>query len=153
LVRGNPELKSRWREALKQAHAMADSEAVPPGTRYDALRIVALDDWTAARPRLETYLAKSANAELQQGAVSGLVDVEHADAAGLLVKALPGLTPGNRAFAVAGLLRTPGRVAALLDAVEAGAVKPEWVGKERREALSKHPDERLRARARALLGP
>ena len=55
---------------------MADDEKVPTGTRYDALRIVALDSWKDAEPRLTKYLAKSANAELQQGAVSGLMDVE-----------------------------------------------------------------------------
>ena len=46
---------------------MADNEKVPDGTRYDALRIVALDDWKRAEPRLAKYLAKTANAELQQG--------------------------------------------------------------------------------------
>src|SRR5205823_11768795 len=52
LVRDNPELERRWAETLKLAHAMADAEKVPAGTRYDALRIVALDSWEAAGPRL-----------------------------------------------------------------------------------------------------
>ncbi len=46
-------------------------------------------------------------AELQQGAVSGLVDAEDTGATVLLVKALPDLSAGNRNFALAGLLRTP----------------------------------------------
>jgi hypothetical protein len=131
---------------------MADDEKVPHGTRYDALRMVALDDWKLARPRLEKYLEKSAHAELQMGSVSGLVDVEHAEAAALLVKALPELTPGNRNLAVAGLLRTPERITALLDAVEKGTAKAEWVGKDHRETLRKHPDAAIRSRAMKLLG-
>jgi hypothetical protein len=148
----DPELKARWADALKQSHAMADDEKVPTGTRYDALRIVAMDEWKNAQPRLTKYLAKTANAELQQGAVSGLVDVEDPGATALLVKALPDLTAGNRGFAVAGLLRTPARCAALLDALEKGDAKAEWVGKEHRDALLKHTDEAIRSRAAKLFG-
>jgi putative heme-binding domain-containing protein len=146
------ELKARWADALKQSHAMADDEKVPTGTRYDALRIVALDEWKLAEPRLARYLAKTANAELQQGAVSGLVDVEDAGATALLVKALPDLTAGNRKFAVAGLVRAPARCLALLDAIEKGTAKPEWVEKEPRDALLKHADEAIRTRAAKALG-
>jgi putative membrane-bound dehydrogenase-like protein len=153
LTRDNPELERRWAESLKQAHAMADNGRIPTGTRYDALRIVALDKWEAARPRLTKYLAKDANAELQQGAVSGLVDVEEAEAAELLVKSLPDLTAGNRKFAIGGLLRTPDRIGTLLDAVEKGAAKIEWVSPEQQTALLKHPDEKLRQRAAKVLKP
>jgi putative membrane-bound dehydrogenase-like protein len=146
------ELKKRWAETLKLSHAMADNEKVPAGTRYDALRIVALDTWANAEPRLTKYLAKSANAELQQGAVSGLADVEEAGATAVLVKALPDLTAGNRKFAVAGLLRTPARVAALLDALEKRTAKAEWLDEAHRDALLKHPDEALRLRATKLIG-
>ena len=96
--------------------------------------------------RLAKYLAKSANAELQMGAVSGLVDVEEPAATALLVKALPDLTAGNRKLAVAGLLRTPARAAALLDALEKGTTKADWLAAEHRDALLKHPDEAVRTR-------
>ncbi len=151
LVRDDPELEKRWAKTLKLSHAMADAEKVPTGTRYDALRVVALDEWKLAEPRLAKYLAKSAHAELQQGAVSGLADVDRAEAAALLVKALPDLTAGNRRLAVAGLLRTPARATALLDAVEKGTAKPEWVEKVHRDTLLEHPDAAVRARAAKLL--
>jgi len=151
LRRDNPEIEKRWTETLKLAHAMADNEKVPHGTRYDALRIVALDDWARAEPRLATYLAKSTSAELQQGAVSGLVDVDDPAAIALLLKSMPDLTAGNRKFALAGLLRTKGRITVLLDAVEGGSTKPEWLDKEHREALLKHQDETIRSRAAKVL--
>jgi putative membrane-bound dehydrogenase-like protein len=153
LTKDHPELAKRWAEVVKQSHAMADDPAVPPGTRYDALRMVALDVWSEAKPRLAKYLAKDSHAELQMGAVSGLVDVEDSEAAMLLIGSLVDLAARNRTLAVAGLLRTPQRINALLDAVEKGTAKADWVGKEHRETLRKHPDEAVRTRAAKALGP
>ncbi|MEO2090945.1 MAG: hypothetical protein ABGY75_15805, partial [Gemmataceae bacterium] len=144
-------LANRWAGGLKLSHAMADDETVPTGTRYDALRIMPLDDWKAAKPRLTKYLAKSAHAELQMGAVSGLVDVDHPEASTLLLQALPDLTAGNRTLAVAGLLRTPARTTALLDAIDKGDAKVEWLEKPHRAKLLEHPDRDIRSRAAKLL--
>jgi putative membrane-bound dehydrogenase-like protein len=151
LLKARPGLAKRWAQALKQSEAMADDEKVPTGTRYDALRMIALAEWDTARPRLAKYLAKSAHPELQMGAVSGLADVEQPEAAELLLKAMPDLTEGNRKLAVAGLLRTADRANALLDGIEKGAVKPDWLTKEHRDGLLKHPDEAVRARAAKVL--
>jgi hypothetical protein len=153
LLRDRPDLAKRWAEALNLSHAMSDAEKVPHGTRYDALRIVALDDWAKAEPRLVKYLAKAANAELQQGAVSGLVDVEEPAAARQLMKALPDLTATNRAFAIAGMTRTPARANALLDAVESGACQAAWVSKAHRDALRKIADDAVRKRVEKVFGP
>lgn len=152
LIGNNKELAARWADALKWSHTMADDEKVPTGTRYDALRIVALDAWKLAEPRLTPYLAKNAHAELQQGAVSGLVDVENSAATAHLVKALPDLTAVNRKFALAGLLQSPVRTTALLDAIEKGTAKADWLAKEHRDALLKHKDDAIRTRAAKLLG-
>ena len=43
------------------------------GTRYDALRMIALDAWEKGSERLAKYLGKDAHAELQMGAVSGSI--------------------------------------------------------------------------------
>jgi putative membrane-bound dehydrogenase-like protein len=150
LIGKDAELTKRWAVCLKKSHAMADDEKVPTGTRYDALRIVPLDDWKAAKQRLSKYLAKSAHAELQMGAVSGLVDVNQPEATTLLVQALPDLAAGNRSLAVAGLLRTPARITALLDAIDKGGAKVEWVEKPQRAILLEHPDRDIRSRATKL---
>ena len=99
LLKDRPEPAKRWEESLKQAATMAESQKVPTGTRYDALRMIALRGWDAAGPGLTKYLPKSAHPELQMGAVSGLVDVERPEVAGLLVKALPDLDDANRKLA------------------------------------------------------
>ena len=69
----------------------------------------------------------------------------------LLVKSLPELTASNRGFAIAGLMRTTARAAALLDALGSNAAKQAWLAKEHREALLKHSDEAVRSRAAKVL--
>jgi putative membrane-bound dehydrogenase-like protein len=151
LLKNKPELSLRWADTLKQSHVMADSDKIPNGTRYDALRIVALDTWSAAQPRLLPYLKQEVNAELQQGAVSGFVDIEEPAATGVLIGALPKLTAGKRNFALTGLLRSPARVTSLLDALEKGLVMANWLTNEHRESLLKYPDEAIRARSARYL--
>jgi hypothetical protein len=146
-------LGERWQTALAAAEKMADDEKVPTGTRYDALRMVALLGWEKAGPQLTRYLAKGTNAELQMGAVSGLVDVDAPEATRALVSALGHLTGQNRKLAQEGLLRSDARATALLDAVEKGDVKADAVEASVRQALAKHPVEALRQRAARLLAP
>jgi putative membrane-bound dehydrogenase-like protein len=152
LLKDRPELAKRWEQSLKQATTMAEAEKVPTGTRYDALRMIALRGWDVAGPGLTKYLPKTAHPELQMGAVSGLVDVERPEVAGLLVKALPDLDDTNRKLALTGLLRTAERANALLDALEKGTAKPDWLTKDHRDGLLKHPDEAVRTRAAKVLG-
>lgn len=152
LVKGDAALAARWAAVLPAAHAMADDAKVPTGTRYDALRLVALDTWEKAGPRLTPYLAKGAHAELQQGAVSGFSDVDRAEAAALLAKALPDLTAGNRALAVAALLRTPARMEVLIGALEARTADAAWLTPAQAAGLKAHPNAAVRARADRVLG-
>jgi hypothetical protein len=58
---------------------------------------------------------------------------------------------GNRKLAVAALLRTDGRAAALVEALEAGKVTKAMLAPEHRQALLSHKDEALRLRATKLL--
>ncbi|HYH63124.1 MAG TPA: hypothetical protein VD866_00350, partial [Urbifossiella sp.] len=153
LVKGRADLGDRWKAVLPAAHRMADDEKVPPGTRYDALRLVALDDWAAAEPRLTKYLAKGAHPELQMGAVSGLGDVDRPEAATILVKALPDLAARNRELAVAALMRTPARAGAFLSALEAGTAEAAWLTAAQKAALRGHADPAVRTRAVRALGP
>ena len=141
-----------WRRAVELSHAMADDEKVLHGTRYDALRLVALDAWDRAGPRLRKYLTKDAHLELQMGAVSGLGDIDRPEATAALVAALPDLTADNRALAVGALVRNAARVRALFDAIEAGTAKAEWVGKDQRAKLLDDPDEGIRTRAAKAFG-
>jgi len=123
LLSDRPELQARLERSLRLAAAMAEQAEVPQGTRYDALRMVALLDWEEAGPQLRRYLQSGTPHELQMGAVSGLVDVPRAEAAEWLHAALDELPADLRELAVAGLVRDQAGNA-LRQAVEQGRLSP-----------------------------
>ncbi|MFN3359801.1 MAG: hypothetical protein ACK418_27890, partial [Pseudomonas sp.] len=150
IIGNDRSLKARWNRHLDLAATMADDESVKPGTRYDALRMIALDTWEKRGAQLIKYMAKGTHQELQQGAVSGLVDVRNEKATAALLAEIEHLPRHNLNFALDGLLRTPQRTAALLDAVTAKRVTAEMLGEARISKLLQHSDRKLRARAEKL---
>src|SRR5262249_34427477 len=75
LREGSKDRSARWKRALEEASRMADNAKVPTGTRYDALRMIALDGWEKRGEQLKKYLAKGTHDELTMGAISGLSDL------------------------------------------------------------------------------
>lgn len=151
VIGGDEALMKRWRRALELAVAVADDEKVPTATRYDALRMIPLLPWETCRAQLVKYAAKDVHPELQQGAVSGLADVNHPEAAAVLIEHFAGFTDGNKGFALDGLLRAPERAEALLDAIEAGKIPAGALGEERVNRLKNSPSAVVRERAGRLL--
>jgi hypothetical protein len=151
LLKEKVELQKRWRRALEQASAMADQGKTPTGTRYDGLRMIALDGWDKCGEQLAKYLKKGTHAELSMGAISGVSDIDSPKVAPLLIGGLEHLSVNNRRLAVDALLRTEARAAALLEAIEKGTVKAEVLSKEQRKALTEHKSKALRERARRVL--
>jgi hypothetical protein len=139
--------------ALPLAAAMADDEKVKKGTRYDALRLIALDTWERRGEQLTRYLARGVDRELQEGAISGLADLEAPQVPAALLAGLEYYTPDNRKLALDALLRNDTRAAALLDAIEQGRVKPSLLSAEQARALRSMKNEALRKRAQKLLPP
>ncbi len=146
-------LKARWERSLKAAVVMADNPEVKNGTRYDALRMVAMLGWDPSREQLFRYLGKGSNAELQMGAVSGLVDIPDPAATDSLLKHFPGLTPGNQNMALEGLLRSDERMLALLAAIERGDVTIAQLGEERAKRLLAAESAKVKERASVVLKP
>jgi putative heme-binding domain-containing protein len=130
LLKPYPQLQSRWTQTLKLSAAMADDEAVKSGTRYDALRILGADAWERVGAKLQQYLGKDVQAELQMGAVSGLADVDAAEAASALLAAIVHLHEGNRRLAIQGMLRTEERRRMLAEAVESRALSKDLLTAE-----------------------
>lgn len=144
-------LTERWNATLEAAVAMADDQAVRTSVRYDALRLIPLRGWKASGEQLTKYLAKGTDAELQMGAVSGLVDVDAPEATAALVGALSHLTGTNRELALKGLLRNDDRANALLDAVEKGGVKAAALGDATTKALLASKSAKVKERAEKVL--
>ncbi len=152
LLEGQKEFSERWHKTLALAGEMADNEKVPVPTRYDALRIIALDSWERRGKQLAKYLEKGMNDELQMGAISGLSDMEAPQVAGVLLSGIGHYSDGNRKLALEALLRTDERTSALLDAIENRAVMTAWLAEGHKKALREHANEKLRSRAHKLLG-
>lgn len=153
LLEGMPEeFARRWERSLELAINMADDENVPPPTRYDALRMLCVLPLERARDPLVRNLAPGTEEEVQAGAVHGLLDLDDDGIAEPLIDALPGLAKKNRRVAVKGLLRTPARALALLEAVAEGRVPREEIDAFRERELREHSDERVRGRAVEVLG-
>lgn len=151
ILAGSGNLQKRWHAAVAASAAMADNTSVRTGTRYDALRMVAMAPWPDCRARLLNYLGKEVNAELQMGAVSGLVDVEDTEAAQLLISHFSDLTPNNRRLAITGLLRSDQRKSLLLDAFESKKIDVGQLSAEDRQGLRGSSNRDIAERAKKML--
>lgn len=125
----------RWQQALDLARAMADDAKVRNGTRYDALRMLAVRPWDEVGTQLVRYLSSDVDAELQMGAVGALGDLQDDRAADALLRHMAQYTERNRRLAITALLRTDARRTRLRAAVSAGTVAHEWLDAEQRRAL------------------
>jgi putative membrane-bound dehydrogenase-like protein len=152
ILRDDAELTQRWKNSLRLAVIMAEDERVPTGTRYDALRIIALDDWTLRREQLTKYLAKGIHDELQMGAISGLSDVEAKEVPQLLITNLGHFNDQNRGLAIDALLRTNERSERLLDAVADGMISVKLLNTAQRKRLLESKEVSIRERAKRILG-
>jgi putative membrane-bound dehydrogenase-like protein len=153
LLKDQGTLAKRWEAILQPSATMADNEKTPTGTRYDALRIIALDSWDKSGDRLKKYLAKGTHDELTMGAISGLSDVDRPEIAKLLLSNLGHFSAGNRKLAMEALVRTEQRALELLDAFEAGTANKGWLTPEVSLSLGRHKSERVRERTAKVFPP
>lgn len=151
ILKDQTALQTRWQMSLDEAAKMAEDPKVPTGTRYDALRMIALDRWERREAYLVKYLAAGSNPELQMGAVSGLVDVDQPAATAHLIKSLNHLVPQNRTLALDGLFRGETRQKALLEALELKTAQVVWLSAEQKTKLLNIGDATWRDRAMQVL--
>lgn len=150
LLASRPESLERWKHAIKDAARMADDESIPTGTRYDALRMIAMAGWEAEGARLRRYLARGINDELQMGAISGCGDIDAYEASAALLEGMSWYSEGNRQLALEAMLRSASRAGLLLDAVERGEVARGLVTEEIAERLCGSETPEIAARAKRL---
>ena len=152
ILREHPELQKRFHRTLELAARLADNKSVPSGTRYDALRIMALDDWTLRREQIVKYLGQGVDDELQQGAISALSDIQAEDVPGLLLEDIAHFQGENRAAAIAALLRSDLRIELLLDAIAAGKLDVSLLNAAQCKSLRESKNPTIKARSIHVLG-
>ncbi|MBC7964381.1 MAG: c-type cytochrome, partial [Fuerstia sp.] len=151
LMAADEPLQSAWQRTLELSTLMADDESVPAGTRYDALRIVAMLDWSKSRTQLQRYLQKGVNDELQMGAISGLSDIQDAEAASMLIKAFANFSDGNQQLALDALLRTDDRCLSLLNALAESRLPEDLKLHDKVQSLREHASESVRELAERVI--
>ncbi|WP_417396788.1 neutral/alkaline non-lysosomal ceramidase N-terminal domain-containing protein [Gimesia chilikensis] len=150
ILKATPPLEVRWKQSLHAAVKMADDPKIKSGTRYDALRMVAMLDYEKCQQQLKRYLMDAKQAELQMGAVSGLGDINTSEAAQDLITALPKLTPRNRKLAVEALVRTEARTLMLLQALEKKELTADLVDASVQQQLKMSDNAEIQKRAQTV---
>ncbi|BCS32225.1 hypothetical protein TBR22_A14350 [Luteitalea sp. TBR-22] len=130
-----PTRRARWTRALDLAERMADDPAVRNGTRYDALRMLAVLPFDRVGAQIERYLSREVDPELQMGAIGALGDLLDPRAAAALVRRFPEYTERNRGLAINALLRSDAGRTRLKAAIASGAVQDAWLTPEQRQKL------------------
>ena len=133
---------------------MADNPGVKNGTRYDALRMVAMLGWDPSREQLFRYLGKRFQRRTPDGGGQRARRHPGPGGDGFTPEAIfPGFTPGNQNMALEGLLRSDERMLALLAAIERGDVTAAQLGEERAKRLLAAESAKVKERASVVLKP
>lgn len=150
ILKDDVKLTVRWKQALLQSVKMADDPQIKSGTRYDALRMIAMLDYEICEAQLKRYLADSKRAELQMGAVSGLGDIDCKESTLLLINVIPKLNQRNRKLALEALLRTETRELALLEAIQMQKISAKLIDVTIQKQLTEHSNTKIQKQAKQL---
>ncbi|HET6573192.1 MAG TPA: c-type cytochrome, partial [Fimbriiglobus sp.] len=136
-------IRSRFAGAAK---TLAD-ESAAPAARADAARLLAFAPFKTASGPLSAALVPQSPQEVQLAAVRSLAAQPDPSVPGLLLTPWQQFGPSVRREVLEQLSAVPARVAALLDAVEKGQVKPADVEPTRIAQLKAHRNAAVRRRA------
>jgi len=146
------ELGRSWLDGqFTQARQIAADTAAPLDARLAAIALESQDNVLALAEVAAGLLTPTQPRELQLAAVRALSDQPGDVAAGQLLEAWAAAGPQVRIEIIDALLRSQGRTAALIDAIEAGHVQPAEIAPDKRQTLIGHPNRELRERATKVL--
>jgi putative heme-binding domain-containing protein len=146
--------EKRLQEWFVEAKRLAGDGSVPLARRLLAAKLLASAEAPTNNPVLLECLRPIEPIELQSVAVRALTQPRNVS--GVLALLAPnrwhGFAPGLRSTVLGAVLNRPEHHAALLDALESGAVPVSAVDSSRREPLKKSKIESIRQRAEKLFG-
>lgn len=110
----HPNWNARWELALELAKKDAIDPKIPAGTRYDAIRILAMLPAEQAIEKAASFLDVTSldpavGEELQMGAVSALSDIDDPRVVARVLAGYPSLSSGNQKLAREAMLRSESR--------------------------------------------
>ncbi len=135
---------------VAQAQQAAADASAEPESRSEAIRSLHFADFGDVRALLKSLMAPSQPPLVQQAALEVTAEFNDDAVADLLLESWSGLGPQFRARTAETLLSRPAWLTSLLDAVEAGTVKPFELDPARVQLLRQHSDEAVVARVTKL---
>lgn len=153
ILKSDQELQARWKHSLREAVKMADDPKIKLGTRYDAVRMIAMFDYETCKAQLNRYLVDSKHPQMQMGAVSGLGDIKRPEATSDLIQSISHLTPRNRKIALEALVRTDIRALALLNALEGQQLSVEVIDEATQKMLKAHTNIKIQQKSKQVFNP
>ena len=135
ILDGEPSLQDRWQHALNESYDYASNPDLPNPWRYDALRMVAMDEMERSIPELANYLEPGLNDHLHMGALRGLSDIQSPEVANLILENISGYSENNYNIALEVLMRTEDRRETLRSAISDGRIEIEDLNSEQIEIL------------------
>lgn len=140
---------ARTQQLLTRAAQIALDEKRPQPERLLAIRLLSHAAWKNAAPALP--LLSSSNQQVRLAAVQALSSHDRPEVADYLLKLWRTATPSLRREVTEALLRRPKSTLALLQAIQAGQIKPGDIDPLRTRQLLQHRDTALRTLAAKLL--
>ncbi len=137
---------------LAAAARTAADVSRPEGERVAAVRLVALDDLSRARPILAARLSETAVPTLQSAALKALAGYASTDVVGDLVSSWARFSPAQREESLVALLARRDRAGPVLSAIESGKIAAGQLSLARRNQLLAHIDPAIKTRAERLFG-
>ncbi len=137
--------------ALARAATTASDMAAPPEARVDAINLVALADAPGHQRLFQSVITTTEPDAVQIAGVNALGRLPGDVAARFLLAQWPTLTASVRTAAATVILARPEGAEAMLDALQAGTVKPWMLNFWHKRSLIMHRDEAIRARGRTVL--
>lgn len=135
----------------QRAQQIATNASADATARADAIRLLALASVDRHEAVFRSVLTSPNPAPVQVAAVRAMATPSGARSAASFIEWWDGWTPGVRAEAVRAMVREPGRIRVLLDALEAKRIRISEIEWPLRVRMMMVDDEPLRARARAML--
>ncbi|HIN95672.1 MAG TPA: c-type cytochrome, partial [Planctomycetes bacterium] len=138
-------------ELLPRARTIASQEEVVPGQRVDAIRLMALDQFSQVGDLLAALVDASQPVEVQRAAVRTLSRFSEAKIASVLLDKWAAGTPVIRGEIISALMLRENWTGSLLTAIEEKRVLASEVGATTRSRLVGHKSAVIKKQASALL--
>jgi len=135
---------------IADARAAAADEKASDSSRAAAVRTLGLAPFADVKDLFAASLDVRQPVPVQVAALQSLATFDSPDVPPLVIAEWSGMSPQIRVSAVEALLARPAGVAAFLDAVEKGTIRPTDLDPARVKLLQQSPDEKTRTRAAKL---